>query len=264
MTENQLAVAKKHVEDFTKNIGYKKPNMEFRMGLIEDLASADVADNSMDLVISNCVVNLSPRKDLVIREIFRVLKPGGELYFSDVYASRRLPPEGQNDPVLVGECLGGALYKEDFRRLMWSVGFSDFRVVARSPVEVTSSELRAKIGPATFESITIRAFKLPLEDACEDYGQVACYRGTDPEFTTSFVLDDHHTFEKDKWVPVCKNTAHMLTDTRFGCQFEVRGEASTHFGLFDCTNKPSLSGALSPVPLATPAMGSSNGGGACC
>jgi ubiquinone/menaquinone biosynthesis C-methylase UbiE len=264
MTENQLAVAKKHVEAFTKGIGFKKPNMDFRLGLIEDLASADISDSSMDLVISNCVVNLSPRKDLVLREIFRVLKPGGELYFSDVFASRRLSSEVQKDPVLVGECLGGALYKEDFRRLMWSVGFADFRVVAKSPVEVTNTELRQKIGPATFESITIRAFKLPLEDACEDYGQTACYLGTDPAFPSSFVLDDHHSFEKGKWLAICRNTAHMLADTRFSRHFDVRGEATTHFGLFDCTNKPGLGAALSQGALAAPALGSSNGGGACC
>ena len=66
-------------------------------------------------MVSNCVINLSPDKQRVFAEIFRVLKPGGELYFSDVFADRRIPKHLAEDPVLLGECLGGALYIEDFR-----------------------------------------------------------------------------------------------------------------------------------------------------
>jgi SAM-dependent methyltransferase len=68
----------------------------------------------VDVVISNCVINLSPDKRTVFAEIFRVLKPGGELYFSDIFAGCRVPEHLQTDPVLLGECLGGALYIEDF------------------------------------------------------------------------------------------------------------------------------------------------------
>lgn len=71
-----------------------------------------IADVSIDLIISNCVVNLSPRKDLVLQAAYRVLKEGGELYFSDVYCDRRLPTEVQRHQVLWGECIAGALYSE--------------------------------------------------------------------------------------------------------------------------------------------------------
>ena len=83
--------------------------MTFKHGYIEDLKSLGIDDGSVDVVISNCVINLSPDKGRVFAELLRVLKPGGELYFSDVFADRRLPEAAQNDPVLVGECLGGAL-----------------------------------------------------------------------------------------------------------------------------------------------------------
>lgn len=73
-----------------EKFGFSKTNIEFKKGYIEDLKSVGIEDNSIDLVISNCVVNLSPNKEKVISEIFRVLKPGGELYFSDVFADRRL------------------------------------------------------------------------------------------------------------------------------------------------------------------------------
>ncbi len=70
------------------------------------------------MVISNCVLNLSPDKPAVFSEIFRVLKPGGELLFADVFADRRVPGRFYTDPVLHGECLAGAMYHEDFRRLL--------------------------------------------------------------------------------------------------------------------------------------------------
>ena len=77
----------------------------------------------MDVVISNCVLNLCEDKKVVLKEIWRILKEGGELYFSDVYSDRRIPEYLQKDKVLWGECLTGALYIEDFRRMMQSVGF---------------------------------------------------------------------------------------------------------------------------------------------
>ena len=86
MTDEQLAVARKHLDYHTKKYGYQKPNIEFKQGYIEDLESAGVKTSSVDVVTSNCVLNLSPSKKRVFSEIMRVLKPGGELYFSDVFA----------------------------------------------------------------------------------------------------------------------------------------------------------------------------------
>jgi SAM-dependent methyltransferase len=83
MTEAQLAIAQKHVHTQTRRFGYETPNVDFRLGTIEDLAAAGVADSSIDVVISNCVINLSPDKERVLAEVFRVLKPGGELYFCE-------------------------------------------------------------------------------------------------------------------------------------------------------------------------------------
>ena len=73
--------------------------MQFLTGHIEFLERAGIKDESVDLVISNCVINLSPDKASVIKEAYRVLKPGGEMYFSDVYASRRVPEAVQQDKV---------------------------------------------------------------------------------------------------------------------------------------------------------------------
>ena len=78
-------------------------NVTFHQGYIEDLK--DIGTSTVDVVVSNCVVNLSPRKDLVMKEIFRVLKDGGEFYFSDVFVDRRLPSDIAFDPLLHSECL---------------------------------------------------------------------------------------------------------------------------------------------------------------
>lgn len=167
----------------------------------------------MDLVISNCVVNLSPDKRAVLREVFRVLASGGEFYFSDVYADRRLPAALRADPLLVGECLGGALYIEDFRRLCAETGFADVRVLSRAPIAVTDATLAERLGEARFFSVTHRLFKLPpgrLETLCEDYGQVATYKGTIPGAASAYSLDDHHRFERGKPALVCGNTASMV------------------------------------------------------
>ncbi|MEX2585067.1 MAG: methyltransferase domain-containing protein, partial [Balneolaceae bacterium] len=179
MTDEQLDVGRKCIRRQMERFGFDQSNVSFRTGYIEDLATAGIEDHSVDVVISNCVINLSPDKHRVFSEIFRVLKPGGELYFSDVFADRRVPEHMQADPVLYGECLSGALYKEDFRRLMKNIGFEDFRVISQSTIELENKEIEHKAGMVNFSSITIRAFKLDnLESICEDYGQTAIYKGT--------------------------------------------------------------------------------------
>ncbi|MGZ3427523.1 MAG: methyltransferase domain-containing protein, partial [Polyangia bacterium] len=104
-------------------------------------------------------------------------------------------------------------------------------------------------------SLTVRAFKLDLEDLCEDYGQVATYLGTIPESPHRFVLDDHHTFESGRPMLVCGNTAAMVQETRYGKHFRVVGDKSTHFGPFDCA--PAGSATTAPTGAASPS-------GACC
>jgi len=173
----------------------------------------------------------------VSAEILRVLKPGGELFFSDVFADRRLPPAVRDDPVLLGECLAGALYVEDFRRLLRAVGCPDFRVMTKSRITIGNPVVEAKVGAAAFWSMTIRAFKIAsLEDLCEDYGQVATYRGAIPDHPRRFVLDDRRTLIAGKPLLVCGNTATMLGETRFARHFKIDGDRSVHFGGFDCSS----------------------------
>jgi len=235
MTASQLEVARRHEAEQARRFGYAQPNTHFVHGTIEDLAAAGIESESVDVVISNCVINLSPHKHEVFREIFRVLKPGGELFFSDVFADRRIPAALRTDPVLHGECLAGAMYEEDFRRLLTELGCPDLRITQRAPLEIGDGEIEARIGFVNFSSVTVRALKLEdLEDTCEDYGQTVTYRGTLADAPHVFALDEHHAFPAGKPVPVCGNTASMLMNTRFQAHFDVQGDRTRHFGLLPC------------------------------
>jgi arsenite methyltransferase len=235
MTDEQLEVANSHISYHMDRFGYDKPNVIFKKGYIEDLQSAGIENESIDVVISNCVLNLSTNKRKVFSEIFRVLKPGGELYFSDVFSGCRIPESLVKDPILFGECLSGAMYVEDFRRLLTSLGYPEYRTLSNRKIDLKSSEIEQKIGMIDFYSITIRVFKIPLEDRCENYGQVAIYKGNLEESPENFVLDDHHVFNTNEPVPICGNTSAILQKTRYAEYFDVFGDPSVHYGLFKCS-----------------------------
>jgi len=253
MTPEQLAIAKSRQAWHVDRFGYD--NVHFRLAYIEHLDELDLQPNSFDVIVSNCVVNLSPDKPAVLAGVHRLLKPGGEFYFSDVYADRRVPQAVREDPVLYGECLGGAMYWNDFLRLAQGAGFADPRLVEDRPLLITDEELAARVGNLRFFSATYRLFKLAaLESACEDYGQAVIYRGSIPHHPQRFVLDKHHAIETGRVFPVCGNTWRMLRETRFAEHFEFIGDFSRHFGLFE--------GCGGGLPFDTPQGG--EGGDACC
>ena len=128
MTDEQLEVARRHQDYHRDAFGYTNSNVRFLKGYIEALDTLDLEDGYFDIVISNCVINLSTDKAKVLRDVKRLPKPGGEFYFSDVYADRRVPVALVNDPVLYGECLSGALYWNDFINLGKRCGFADPRL----------------------------------------------------------------------------------------------------------------------------------------
>jgi SAM-dependent methyltransferase len=114
-------------------------NVEFRLGEIEHLP---VSDNSVDAVISNCVINLSPDKPQAFRDAFRVLKPGGRLMVSDIVLAAPLPPALLKSVVGYVGCISGASLRADYLSMMVAAGFKDVRVVSedRFPVEATASD----------------------------------------------------------------------------------------------------------------------------
>jgi len=256
MTPEQLDVAKAHKEWHAEKFGYS--NVDFKLGFIERLNELGLEDSSFDVIVSNCVINLSPDKEAVLREAYRLLKPGGELYFSDVYSDRRVPQKLREDSVLWGECISGALYWNDFHNLSKKCGFLDPRLVKDSQITVNNKKLEGKLGCIKFYSATYRLFKLPdLESHCEQYGQAVIYKGTMELCPDIFELDGHHAIEKGLVFPVCGNTWRMLHDTRFKRHFEFIGNFDTHYGIFDGC------GTLIPFESAKVGKGGGSGGGCC-
>lgn len=237
MTDEQLAIATKHIDHQTSIFGFSKPNVSFMKGYIEKLDALELSPESFDVIVSNCVVNLSIDKFAVFQQSYSLLKKGGEMYFSDVYSDRRIPHELAKDPVLWGECLSGALYLNDFLSLVKQAGFIDPRMVSINPITVKNKELEEKLGNIKFYSITYRLFKLPglLDDNCEDYGQAVRYQGTIDHAPQQWKLDDHHVFEIGKISLVCRNTFNMLYHTRFRDHFSFYGSSDpkTHYGVFE-------------------------------
>ncbi len=132
-------------------------NVEFRLGEIEHMP---VADNTVDAIISNCVINLSPDKPAVFSEAFRVLKPGGRLAVSDVVATAELPAEIRNDLRMLTGCIGGAAQIDELTGFLEDAGFTDIRIEPKS----ASSEFIKEWKPGSkvedyVQSATIEAVK---------------------------------------------------------------------------------------------------------
>ncbi|KAK9659773.1 hypothetical protein K7432_018531 [Basidiobolus ranarum] len=131
----------------------------------------------------------------------------GEFYFSDVYADRPVPEEVRQHPILVGECLGGALEIEN-------VGFVDTRMLSKSPIEVVDQELLTLVGDVKFYSITYRLFKIStLKQARKYQGHTATYLGTIPGHPEGYLLDACTYLLKDQPISVSVNSAEILSKT---------------------------------------------------
>ncbi|MFX1377405.1 MAG: arsenite methyltransferase [Promethearchaeota archaeon] len=109
-------------------------NVEFRLGEIENLP---VGDNSVDLIISNCVINLSPDKEQVFREAFRVLKPGGRLMVSDIVLLKELPEVIRKDAQAYASCIGGAIMKDKYLGAINNAGFKDVEIIEQTNFSTT-------------------------------------------------------------------------------------------------------------------------------
>jgi arsenite methyltransferase len=139
------------------------PNVEFRLGEIENLPAAD---NSVDVIISNCVINLSPEKDRVFREAFRVLKPGGRMLVSDLVLSKPLPKVLRESAEIYAACVAGAMLRDDYLREIRAAGFRKVEVVSESSFP---ADLMLE-GSAASE--ILRKLKISREKLAESLGSV--------------------------------------------------------------------------------------------
>jgi SAM-dependent methyltransferase len=132
-------------------------NVEFRLGEIEKLP---IEDNSIDIIISNCVINLSPEKQKVFEEAFRVLKPGGWLMVSDLVLTKDLPKEIKDSVEAYVGCLSGAIRKDEYLKLITMAGFKDVKVIDESSYPVDAMFENLKGAQDAVVSIKISAVKV--------------------------------------------------------------------------------------------------------
>jgi SAM-dependent methyltransferase len=220
MTPAQLAVAERHRAYHAERYGYARSNVRFVEGRIEALGALGLPAAGFDLIVSNCVLNLSPDKAAVLAGAYELLAPGGEFYFADVYGDRRLPAALAEDPVLYGECLAGALYWADFLALARAAGFSAPRLLEARPLAIEDVQVADKVAPARFCSATYRLFKVDGRDGgAADDGCTLTYRGSVPQAPEVWTLDRDWRFRTGQPVAVSSHIERILRASRFARHF---------------------------------------------
>lgn len=149
MTDTMLEIARRNAPIVAKNLGHPSSNIDFRKGMAE---SMPVDDCTIDLIISNCVINLAPDKRNVFREMFRILKPGGRFTISDIVADQTVPQYLIHDTEKWGDCLSGALTVGDYVSGMVEAGFLGIHQIKTIPWQ--------RIDGIQFLSITLTGYKL--------------------------------------------------------------------------------------------------------
>ncbi len=204
MTEEMLVLANQYSQEVAANLGYA--NVEFRKGYLEDIP---VEDRSANLVISNCVINLSPDKKKVFGEIWRILKDHGRMVVSDIVSEVLVPSHIGMNPRLWGECISGALTQEAFFQYLEQVGFYGISLLKKT--------LYREVEGYKFYSVTIRAYKYEKKRGCVYKGQKAIYHGP----FQSIMDEESHLFPRNVAVEVCTDTAQKLSNPPYNMGFTV-------------------------------------------
>ena len=204
MTDQMLAVARECQPRVAAALGYD--NVHFRKGILEQIP---LDTGSADIVTSNCVINLSPDKPAVFREIWRVLKDGGRAVVADIVADRDVPPALRADGQLWGECISGALAEDAFLAALERAGFYG--------VSILKKTLWREVEGTRFHSVTVRGFKFEKKAGCRYIGQYAMYLGP----MKAVVDEEGHLFPRGVPVEVCTDTATKLSASPYSATFAV-------------------------------------------
>ena len=219
MTDQMLKVANENLPLVTANLGYE--NVEFRRGFLESLP---VDDRSVDLVTSNCVINLSPDKKAVFAQMWRVLKDQGRAVVSDIVSEQMVPAAMRVNPRLWGECISGALQEQEFFDLLRQAGFHGLTILKKV---FWKEEMGHR-----FYSVTVRGFKYEKKAGCVFIGQKAVYRGP----FECVVDEEGHVFPRNLEVEVCTDTAAKLANGPYAGMFtllDAQRNATTPDGQID-------------------------------
>ena len=204
MTDQMLSVARECQPRVADALGYDA--VEFRQGFLEEIP---VDDAAVDVVTSNCVINLSPDKPRVFREIWRVLKDHGRLVVADIVSADEVPPKMRADGQLWGECISGALTEEAFLAGVEKAGFYG--------VSVLKKTFWREVGGCKFYSVTVRGYKFEKKGGCRFVGQYAVYLGPQK----AVVDEEGHLFPRGESVEICTDTAAKLSHAPYAGAFAI-------------------------------------------
>jgi len=194
MTDSMLAVAQDCRAKVADALGWNV--VEFRRGFLEAIP---LEDGIADVVTSNCVINLSPDKPKVFREIWRVLKDHGRTVIADIVADREVPPKMRADGQLWGECISGALTEEAFLASLERAGFYGISTMQKT--------FWREVEGCRFHSVTVRGYKFEKQAGCSYVGQHAIYLGP----LKAAIDEEGHLFPRGSHVEVCTDTAAKLS-----------------------------------------------------
>ena len=204
MTDEMLAVANRNRNAVAEKLGYDI--VEFRHGFLENIP---VESKTIDLITSNCVINLSPDKKAVFREMWRVLKNHGRVVVSDIVSKEAVPDHLRVNPRLWGECISGALTEEEFMSYLEQAGFHGLQILRRSYWKAVEG--------CVFYSVTLRGFKFEKTVGRLFKGQQAVYLGPQKA-----VMDEEgHLFPRNEPVEVSTDTAAKLSQRPYRGSFII-------------------------------------------
>ncbi len=207
MTDEMLTMSRSHAPTVAANLGYSKSNVDFRKGFADAMP---VENNTIDLIVSNCVINLAPDKSKVFREMYRVLKPGGRFTVSDIVADQPVPNYLMFDKEKWGDCLSGALPLARYWEGLRKAGFRGIHQVNFIPWRV--------IDGIHFLSVTLTGYKLPDNDLDVQPGY-ATFKGPFSQIVDEFGL----SFVRGVPQPVDTSTATLLQSHPYADLF-IRSE----------------------------------------
>lgn len=210
MTDTMLEIARGNAPIVASNLGYASSNVEFRKGMADAMP---VDDNTIDLIISNCVINLAPDKRKVFREMFRVAKPGGRFTISDIVSDQTVPQYLVHDAQKWGDCLSGALTLADYMAGMVEAGFLGIHLANFSPWQI--------IDGIHFFSVTLTGYKL----RATGHASTARYATLCGPF--SRVVDERgNSYQRGIPQPVGPETAALLSQPPLEPYFVLSQEPS--------------------------------------
>ena len=217
MTDRMLHVARENQPRVAAALGYDV--VDFREGFLEQIP---LESKSVDLVTSNCVVNLSPDKPRVFEEIWRVLRDHGRLVVSDIVSEREVPPHLKVNPQLWGECLVGALTQEQLLAALERAGFYG--------LEILKKTYWKDVEGYPFFSVTVRGWKLEKTSGCVFKGHRAVYLGPGK----AFVDEEGHLFPRNVPYEICTDTVAKLSNPPYRGQFAILDPGEERAGYACC------------------------------